>query len=89
MNIEGAEKFTIQGMNDVIGRVAHVEVECHDFKADGTDNEFFRTKSIVTGFLLDRDFEIVPVPFDSPWTRDIVFAYNRALTDNPLDAQRP
>ena len=86
-NIEGAEKFAIQGMNNVIGRIAHAEIECHDFKADRTGNDFFRTKKIVTEFLLDHGFEIVPMPFEKPWVRDTVCAYNRALTGNPLHAQ--
>jgi len=87
MNIEGAEKFAIQGMKDVLARIAHVEIECHDFKADRTGDEFFRTKSLITEFLLDRGFEIVPMPVDQPWTRDHVFAYNRALTGNPVNAR--
>ena len=87
-NIEGAEKFAIQGMNEVIGRIAHVEIACHDFKADRTGNDFFRTKRIVTEFLLDHGFEIVPMPFEEPWAKDYVFAYNRALTGNPLHSRR-
>ena len=88
-NIEGAERFVIQGMNAVIGRIAHAEIACHDFKADRTGNDFFRTKKIVSEFLLDHAFEIVPMPFEEPWARDYVFAYNRALTGNPLHAQHP
>jgi FkbM family methyltransferase len=86
-NIEGAEKFAIRGMNDVMGRIAHVQIACHDFKADRTGNDFFRTKKIVTEFLLDRGFEIVAMSFQEPWAKDYVFAYNRALTGNPLHAQ--
>jgi FkbM family methyltransferase len=89
MNIEGAEKFAIQGMNGVIGRIAHAVISCHDFKADRTGNDFFRTKKVVTEFLLDRGFQIVPMPAEEPWAKDYVFAYNRALTGNPLHAQRP
>jgi FkbM family methyltransferase len=87
-NIEGAEKFAIQGMSDVIRRTAHAKIACHDFKADRTGNDFFRTRKIVTEFLRDHGFEIVPMSFDESWAKDYVFAYNRALTDNPLSAQR-
>jgi hypothetical protein len=87
MNIEGAEKFAIEGMAMVIGRIAHAAIECHDFKADRTGNDFFRTKKTISEFLLDNGFRIVEIPFeetDKPWLKDYVYAYNAAITGNPL-----
>ena len=90
MNIEGAEKFAIQGMDAVLGRIAHVAIECHDFKAERTGNDFFRTKRTITEFLLDNGFRIVEMPFDEslakdePWVKDFVYAYNAAITGDPL-----
>jgi FkbM family methyltransferase len=88
-NIEGAEKFVIEGMNAVIRRIAHAKIACHDFKADRTGNDFFRTKTIITEFLQDHGFEIVQMFFEEAWAKDYVFAYNRALTGNPLRARWP
>jgi hypothetical protein len=76
-------------MNAVIRRIAHAKIACHDFKADRTGNDFFRTKTIITEFLQDHGFEIVQMFFEEAWAKDYVFAYNRALTGNPLRARWP
>ena len=79
MNIEGAERLAIQGMANTIRRTAVVAIACHDFKADRTGNEFFRTKQEITDYLLERGFEIVELPADNPWDADHVHAYNPRL----------
>ena len=84
MNIEGAEKLAIRGMESMLAKTTHVAIACHDFKADRTGNEFFRTKKDVIGFLLDRGFKIVEMSFEKPWAKDHVYAYNASLTTNPV-----
>ncbi len=81
MNIEGAERFAVQGIGEMIDRTAHVGIACHDFKADKTGNDFFRTKVEITRFLLENEFEIVEIPFEQPWAQDHVYAYNPRLVD--------
>lgn len=80
MNIEGAEQIAIEGMTEAIKRTRVVAISCHDFKADRTGNEFFRTKSAIEGWLREQGFKIVPRDSPLPWLRDQVNAYNPALT---------
>ena len=79
MNIEGAEQIAVKGMSNAIERTRVVAISCHDFKADRTGNEFFRTKSVIESWLRERGFEIVPRDSPLPWLRDQVNAYNPAL----------
>ena len=88
MNIEGAERLAVQGMTRMIARTAHAAIACHDFKANRTGNEFFRTKKDITDFLTSHGFRIVDMQFCEPWAKDHVFAYNAALVPNPLSSGR-
>lgn len=82
MNIEGAEQLAIKGMSRIIERTAFVGIACHDFKADKTGNEFFRTKKIIRDYLADNGFHLLERRGEKPWTRDYVYAYNpRAIAD--------
>lgn len=81
MNIEGAEQLALRGMDDMIRRMRFICVGCHDFKADKTGNEFFRTKQIVKAFLQDNHFELFDFPHGQPWHRDHVHGFNTALVD--------
>jgi FkbM family methyltransferase len=83
-NIEGAERLAITGMQKTIRRTAFVGIACHDFKADKTRNEFFRTKKIVKEFLTDNGFRIIERDAQKPWTRDYVYAHNPAVLPDPL-----
>jgi FkbM family methyltransferase len=85
MNIEGAEQYAVRGMDKMIANTAHAAIACHDFKADRTRNEFFRTKKLITEFLADHDFRIVQLDFKERWAKDHVYAYNAKLTSNPLE----
>jgi FkbM family methyltransferase len=76
MNIEGAEQLAIRAGSSVIARTARVAIACHDFKAEKTGNEFFRTKAIVTEFLTQNGFVITPMDADTPWENDHVHAYH-------------
>jgi FkbM family methyltransferase len=76
MNIEGAERFAIQGMETMMPAISRVVIACHDFKADRTGNEFFRTKNIVSEFLMRHGFQIQKYAADKAWEQDHVHALN-------------
>jgi len=54
MNIEGAERLVINGINKCIDQIDHVVIACHDFRG-----EDFRTKQPVIAFLREHGFEII------------------------------
>lgn len=82
MNIEGAERLALEGMRDVVDRVRHVAIACHDFLADETGNEAMRTKRIVREQLSRYGFEVSDRPGDPrPWLRD--FVYGRKVVVQP------
>lgn len=58
MNIEGAERLAIQGMTRLLPRLRNVCIFCHDFIANETGTEWYRTREIVLEFLRSNDFEI-------------------------------
>lgn len=59
MNIEGAERFAIKGMETTLSRTRNVCIACHDFLADRGASESMRTKQIVVEFLHAAGFETV------------------------------
>ncbi|MCA9884567.1 MAG: FkbM family methyltransferase [Anaerolineae bacterium] len=77
MNIEGAEKAALNGMRETLSITRQVCISCHDFKADRTGNEAFRSKAYVESYLIDSGFELqVREPDPRPWIRDQVNARN-------------
>jgi FkbM family methyltransferase len=56
VNIEGAERRALLGMESVLPHVEQICVACHDFRADLGHGEHFRTRGFVEKFLLDRGF---------------------------------
>lgn len=77
MNIEGAERLAIQGMNETIRRTKVVAISCHDFR--GHESDFYRTKAVVEEWLRGHGFVIVPRHSDKPWFADQLNAYNPRL----------
>ncbi len=74
MNIEGAEKFAIKGMSEMVSRTKCVCICCHDFRAERGDGDFYRTREETVTFLLANGFRIFSRP-DSPfdYVRDHIF----------------
>ncbi len=74
INIEGAERVAIKGMSRLIPRIANGVVYCHDFIAEDTGEEWYRTKDIVREFLTTSGFEVSETPAVArrPW-RDRLF----------------
>jgi FkbM family methyltransferase len=58
MNIEGAERFALQGMRETIGNVRSICVCCHDFRVDRGHGEQYRTRDFVWKFLTENGFEV-------------------------------
>ena len=79
MNIEGAERDALIGMERTISRVKHVCVACHDFRWKNGESERFRTRAFVTDFLITRGFTVESRP-DSPYdfVRDHLFGIRAA-----------
>jgi FkbM family methyltransferase len=58
MNIEGAEKDALAGMQNSIDYVRRICVACHDFRAERGDGEHFRTRSFVEDYLQSHGFSL-------------------------------
>jgi FkbM family methyltransferase len=75
MNIEGAERLAIGGLDGIIGATRHLCISCHDFLADDGGSEDLRTKAMVREFLVDHGFRVVSRDDAAdPWTRDYLYA---------------
>jgi FkbM family methyltransferase len=78
MNIEGAERHALLGMDAVLPRVRQICVACHDFRADRGDGEQFRTRTFVRQFLVKHGFTLAGRPDDPRnYVRDHVFGLRR------------
>jgi len=81
MNIEGGERFAIEGMVQLAERTRHVAIGCHDCVAedallDVPDLEQFRTKALVELFLREHGFHVVANQgAREPWTRDYLYGH--------------
>lgn len=73
MNIEGAEKEIIQGIND-FSFIKRFIISCHDFRADNGDGEWFRTKQAVTGMLEENGYIIKSFNYGIDFADDWVYA---------------
>jgi FkbM family methyltransferase len=78
MNIEGAERLAIRGMADLTPRLRSLCIFCHDFLADETGSEWYRTKQLVIEFLEQAGYEVITRDSDPrPYLRDCVVATRR------------
>lgn len=75
MNIEGAERRAIAGMEQVMKMTRYACIACHDFR--GADGESMCTRQAVTDFLRGHGFRIVTRDEDPrPFVRDHIHAEN-------------
>lgn len=58
MNIEGAERLAMDGMTTTLARTRHICVSCHDFIADATGNEWYRTRDLISARLRASGFAV-------------------------------
>jgi FkbM family methyltransferase len=74
MNIEGAEREALQGMDAIMPRIEQICVACHDFWSEKGHGEKFRTRVFVEHFLAKHGFTIESRPGDPrDYVRDHVF----------------
>lgn len=72
INIEGAERFVIRGMDEVARRARAVTIACHDFRA--RDGAHYCTRRLVSEFLRSQGFRLVTRDDDSRrFVRDHVY----------------
>lgn len=75
MNIEGAELPALRGALEVLGLVRNAAIGCHDFLADETGDESYRTKEQVHAILVDAGFTVTSRSEDPrPWAAGYLFA---------------
>jgi FkbM family methyltransferase len=75
MNIEGAELAALRGASGCLDRVGAAAIGCHDFLADETGDESYRTKDQVRALLLKAGFSVATRDDDPrPWAADYLFA---------------
>jgi FkbM family methyltransferase len=58
MNIEGAERLALDGMARTLARTRHICIACHDFIADATGNDWYRTRDFVISRLRAAGFSL-------------------------------
>ncbi|MBF0480993.1 MAG: FkbM family methyltransferase [Desulfovibrionaceae bacterium] len=76
MNIEGFERYAIDGMSASIKIVQEACICCHDFLADAYKDESMRTKELVAHFLKENNFRVLTRDADPrPDIRDTLYAY--------------
>jgi FkbM family methyltransferase len=87
MNIEGAERLAIRGLDQIIGSIRNVCISCHDFLADESGSEQLRTKALVRDYLIEHGFAVSGRDDAAePWTRDYLYGVNtrRLSTDRAV-----
>lgn len=81
MNIEGAERLAMNGMTEAVKHTEVVCVSCHDFLAEETGDNLFRTKTAVKKFLRQNGLKVAERYDEAlpPYVNDQVWAYNELL----------
>ncbi len=76
MNIEGAETAALCGAGDRLQDIRHMVIGCHDFLADETGDDSYRTKENVRDLLQSAGFTVEGRDDDPrPRARDYLFAW--------------
>lgn len=79
-NIEGAEQFLIQGMDNSIRMIGHLCISCHDFRqVYHQHGEFYMTLGKVKSFLEEKGFEITMRSTGNHATDNYIYARNPAI----------
>jgi FkbM family methyltransferase len=89
MNIEGAERYALRGMQSMLSKIRQICVACHDFRADLGHGEQYRTRRFVEEFLAAHGFALSFRSGDPrAYVRDYVFGLRcdkQLETDRSLD----
>ncbi len=80
MNIEGAERLALAGMDRSARAVHNVAVSCHDYMADRGADDSMRTRAVVHELLLGHEFEVRErrEDDDRDWARSYLYAHRVA-----------
>ena len=90
MNIEGAERSALFGMEQTLKKTRVICISCHDFKYKGTNNPFFKTFDDVEAAVKKAGWKIVyrssdrekfKYQVDLEELRYMINAYNPKLFD--------
>ena len=73
MNIEGAEKEIIQQIDD-FSFIKRFVISCHDFRANNSEGEWYRTKDVVVSTLKDNGYTLKTFKYGVSWADDWIFA---------------
>lgn len=73
VNIEGAERFLIQGMKESTALIDHIAISCHDFLYHSSGDSFYKTKDLVISFLNNAGFNVTTSDFDKTIMDDYVY----------------
>jgi FkbM family methyltransferase len=74
MNIEGAERGAMLGLDREAANVRHVAISCHDFIADLGGGDQFRTKKDVRQRLVQLGYVVTQRnDAKTPWEADVLF----------------
>ena len=73
MNIEGAERYALRGMERTMPRIRQICVACHDFRADLGHGEHLRTRTSTQQLLARHGFTILSRSDGQGAIRDHVF----------------
>jgi FkbM family methyltransferase len=73
MNIEGAERLALRGMEETLARIRHACISCHDFMADRGGPDEMRTQAFVMDFLAARGFVVTTRDHRVGWIRSYVY----------------
>jgi FkbM family methyltransferase len=87
MNVEGAERLVLTGMERRAGLVRNLAVSCHDFLADQGGDDSSRTRAFVERFLVDHGFEVVErhADDDRDWARSYLYGRRGGRNDAARD----
>jgi FkbM family methyltransferase len=64
MNIEGAEREALLGMEPILSKIGQICVACHDFRYRRGHGERYRTRDFVEKFLIGHGFNLASRPDD-------------------------
>lgn len=90
MNIEGAERLAVAGIDWSAASIRHVAVSCHDYMADRGGDDSMRTRAFVREWLLDHDFEVRERRPDDvrDWARSYVYGRRREQAISSVPRER-
>lgn len=89
MNIEGAERLAIHGMQETLKRTEMVCISCHDFLAERKGDYSLRTKEKVQGFLEQNGITVFDRMDGKSYIRDQVWGVNERLLTTPRRPATP